>query len=159
LLIDGLCPYLAYSLLIAYVPGISQIVALAIGAIFPATYGLVGIVRRRHLDIIGTVVLIGIAVSMAATFVGTGHDAAEIERFNALWQFPGARRLFRVLTIVWGLGWIGEFCLRVVMGLDALDSTGACHLAVRVQRHLSRLHHVELRVREPPAPTGPAAGS
>ncbi len=29
--------------------------------------------------------------------------------------FPGARRLFRVLTIVWGLGWIGEFCLRVVM--------------------------------------------
>ena len=143
LLIDGLCPYLAYTLLIAYVPGISQIMALAIGAIFPATYGLVGIVRRRHLDIIGAVVLIGIAVSMAATFVGgdpkmlliresfvtgalglvcllsllwprplmfyigrqfsTGHDAAEIERFNALWQFPGARRLFRVLTIVWGL--------------------------------------------------------
>lgn len=48
----------------------AQIMALAIGAIFPATYGLVGIVRRRHLDIIGTVVLIGIAVSMAATFVG-----------------------------------------------------------------------------------------
>jgi hypothetical protein len=128
LLIDGLCPYLAYTLLIAYVPGISQIMALAIGAIFPATYGVVGIVRRRHLDIIGAVVLIGIAVSMAATFVGgdpkmlliresfvtgalglvcllsllwprplmfyigrqfsTGHDAAEIERFNALWRFP-----------------------------------------------------------------------
>src|SRR4051812_1684522 len=45
----------------------------------------------------------------------TAHTPAQIEEFNASWQYPAARRLFRVLAIVWGLGWVGEFVLRVAM--------------------------------------------
>jgi hypothetical protein len=155
LLFDGLCPYLSYVLLKAWIPGISEVAALAIGAIFPAAHGIVEIVRRGRIDIIGSIVLIGIAVSIVATFIGgdpkvllireslvtgalgvvclisllwsrplffyiarqvnAGDDQAQIDDFNESWQYPDARRVFRVLTIVWGFGWVGEFALRVVM--------------------------------------------
>ena len=155
LAIDGLCPFLTYALLTSYVPGVSQVVALGLGAIFPAANGIVSIVRRRHLDIIGAVVLIGITVAIVATLMGgdpkllliresfvtgalgivcllsllwprplmfyvgrqftAGEDPARLQEFNALWQYPGARRTFTVLTVVWAIGWMGEFALRVVM--------------------------------------------
>ena len=47
-----------------------QIKALAAGAIFPAARGVVEIVRRRRVDIIGTMVLAGIAASIIAAAVG-----------------------------------------------------------------------------------------
>ena len=154
LFFDGLCPYLNYVLLTARFPGLSEVTVLAIGAIFPAAYGIFEIAHRGRIDIMGSVVLVGIAVSIAATFVGgdpkmlliresfvtgalgvvclssllwprplmfyvgrqfTAHDKAQIKEFNASWQYPAARRLFGVLTIVWGLGWVIEFVLRVVM--------------------------------------------
>ncbi len=157
LVIDGLCPFATYRLLTMYVPGMSQMMALGLGAMFPATKGIVGICRRRRLDIIGAIVLTGIAVSVLALWAGSsprvflmresfvtgalgllalssfawprplffylgqqfaaGQDAIEIERFNALWQRPAARTVFRVLTLVWALGWLGEFALRIVMVL------------------------------------------
>jgi hypothetical protein len=155
LAIDGLLPFLTYVLLTSYVPRISQIVALGLSAVFPAVNGLVTIVRRRHLDIIGAVVLIGIVVSIVATLFGgdpkllliresfvtgalgmvcltslvwprplmfyigrqftVGEDPAKIAEFNTLWQYPRARHTFRVMTLVWALGWMGEFALRVLM--------------------------------------------
>jgi hypothetical protein len=155
LAVDALFPFLTYLLLTSYVPGISPITALAIGAIFPAVNAVVGVVRRQRLDIIAIVVLIGIAVSIVATLVGgdpkmfliresfvtgalglvclislawprplmfyisrqfaTGTNPVEVDEFNALWQRAGARRTFRVLTIVWGVVWLGEFGLRVLM--------------------------------------------
>jgi hypothetical protein len=155
LFIDALLPFLTYQLLTSYVPGLSQVTALAIGAIFPAVNGIVGIVRRRRLDVVAIIVLIGIAVSIVASRMGgdpklfliresfvtgalglvclmslawprplmfyigrqftAGDDPAQIEIFNGLWQRPGARRVFRLLTIVWGAVWLGEFGLRVLM--------------------------------------------
>lgn len=155
LAIDGLCPLLTYVLLTSYVTGVSTVIPLAVGAIFPAANGLYGIVRRRHVDIIGAVVLVGIAVSIVATVIGgdpkllliresfvtgalglmcllsllwtrpmmfyiarqfsAGDDPAKVQAFNELWQYPRARRTFRVLTVVWALGWISEFGLRVIM--------------------------------------------
>ena len=155
LVIDGLCPFVMYVLLTSYVAGVSQVKALAAGAIFPATNGLFGIVRRKHVDIIGAVVLVGIVVSIVATAIGgdpkllliresfvtgalgfvcllsllwtrplmfyiarqfsTGNDPAKVQAFNDLWQRPLAPRTFRVLTVVWALGWMGEFGLRVIM--------------------------------------------
>jgi len=155
LVIDGLCPLVTYMLLTSYVAGVSQVKALAAGAIFPATNGVFGIVRRKHVDIIGAVVLVGIVVSIVATVIGgdpkllliresfvtgalglvcllsllwtrplmfyiarqfsTGHDRAQVQAFNDLWERPLARRTFRVMTVVWALGWIGEFGLRVLM--------------------------------------------
>lgn len=46
-----------------------------------------------------------------------GHDPAHVAEFNAMWARPGARRVFRVMTIVWGLGWLAEFALKIVLVL------------------------------------------
>jgi hypothetical protein len=155
LVIDGLCPLLTYLALMSYVTGISQVTALLAGAVFPAANGILGIVHRRTLDIIGAIVLIGIVVSIVATFAGgdpkllliresfvtgalggvcllslfaarpllffiarqfsTGDNPQKVQSFNALWERPRARRMFRVLTVVWGVGWVVEFGLRVLM--------------------------------------------
>jgi hypothetical protein len=155
LLFDVLAPYVTYSMVKAYLPGVTEVGALGASGIIPAVYGMYAIIRSRHIDIIGAVVLIGIAVSIIATFVGgdpkllliresfvtgalglvcllsllwprplmfyvgrqfsAGQDPVEIERFNALWVRPGARQVFRILTIVWGLGYLGEFALRILM--------------------------------------------
>jgi hypothetical protein len=157
LIIDGLLPYLTYKLLTAYVPTISEIAALGIGAIFPVVHGVLSIWRRRRLDIIGAIVLTGIAVSIVALLIGgsprifliresfvtgalgllaltslawprpllfyigrqfsAGDNPIALEQFNALWQRAPARRTFRLLTMVWAIGWLGEFSLRVVMVL------------------------------------------
>ena len=157
LVIDGLLPYVSYKLSIRYVPRISEVAALGIGALFPAVHGIFSIWRRRHVDIIGAIVLIGIAVSIVVLVAGggprlfliresfvtgtlallalssfawrrpllfyvgrqfsAGGDSAAIERFDALWQRAPARRTFRVMTIVWAVGWLAEFALRVVMVL------------------------------------------
>jgi hypothetical protein len=155
LVIDGLLPFLTYILLTSYVPRLSQVIALSLSATFPTVNGLVTIVRRRHLDIIGAVVLVGIAVSIVAALVSgdpkllliresfvtgalgmvcltslmwprplmfyigrqfsVGEDPAKIAEFNALWQYPRARHTFRVMTVVWAIGWTGEFALRALM--------------------------------------------
>jgi hypothetical protein len=44
-----------------------------------------------------------------------GHDPARIAEFNALWDRPGARRVFRVMTAVWGFGWLAEFLLKAAL--------------------------------------------
>src|ERR1700676_3562131 len=88
LVIDGLLPFLTYVLLTSYVPRFSPVVALGLSAIFPTVNGLITIARRRHLNIIGAIVLIGILVSVVAARVGgdpkllliresfvTGHSA------------------------------------------------------------------------------------
>jgi hypothetical protein len=155
LVIDGLLPYVTYVMLTSYLPRLSQVVVLSLSAAFPTFNGLVTIVRRRHLDIIGVIVLIGIAVSILATIVGgdprlllvresfvtgalgmvclmslvwprplmfyigrqfsVGEDPVKTAEFNALWEYPRARRTFRVMTVVWAIGWMTECALRIVM--------------------------------------------
>lgn len=44
-----------------------------------------------------------------------GNNAVRLAVFNASWQQPATQRKFRTLTLVWGLGTIGEFALRVAM--------------------------------------------
>lgn len=42
-------------------------------------------------------------------------DPAKTAAFDALWEIPGARRVFNRMTLVWGAMYTGEFLLRVVM--------------------------------------------
>ena len=153
LVFDAALPYLAYEL--AKRQGLGEMAALGASAVPPALYGLYEIARKRHIDIIGSIVLAGIVVSAAATFVGgnpklvliresfvtgalgliclssllwprplmffvarqftVGQDAEGIAWFDGLWERPGARQMFRILTVVWAVGWIGEFALRVAL--------------------------------------------
>ncbi len=45
----------------------------------------------------------------------TGGDPVRIAEYDAQYQIPAARRVHRLITIVWGCVFTGEFILRVVM--------------------------------------------
>lgn len=45
----------------------------------------------------------------------SGGDPAKIAAFNAQWAYPHARFVHRLITTVWGIAFISEFALRVVM--------------------------------------------
>jgi hypothetical protein len=133
----------------------SEVMRLMVAGVFPAAHSVIGIARRRSLDIVAVIVIVGISVSIVATFVGgdpkllliresfvtgalgllglssmlwkrplmfhigrqmsTGRDPVLVARFDALWQRPRGRRTFRVMTLVWAIGWLVEFALRIVM--------------------------------------------
>jgi hypothetical protein len=155
LVVDALCPLLAYQFLKHYTSA-SDVVALGVGALFPALNSLRSLVRQRHLDIIGILVLIGIAGSGIAVLLGgsprflliresfTGaliglafllslllprplifyiarqitsqNEPERAAAFDAAWQHAPAMRFgFRLMTLVWGVGTLGEFVLRVIL--------------------------------------------
>ncbi len=157
LIVDGLCPFLAYKLLMRFVPGMSPATALVFGAVFPAVRVTKEIGKRRHLDILGILILIGIGAGLLGLALGGGpklfllreslvtgmfgltaltsfawprpmmfyigrqfaagdHPVA-VQAFNASWQSPSARRAFRIMTLVWTVGWLSEAALRVGMVL------------------------------------------
>jgi hypothetical protein len=157
LIVDGLCPFLTYKLLMRFAPGMTQAKALAWGAVFPALRVITEIWRRRRLEIIAVLVLVGIGAGLLGLALGGGprifllreslltavfgltalssfawprpmmfyvgrqfaagdHPVA-IQAFNSSWQSPSARRAFRLMTLVWTVGWLSEAALKVVMVL------------------------------------------
>ncbi len=48
-------------------------------------------------------------------FFAAGSDPARRARFDKLWQYAGFRRVQRIITLVWGMVFVGEFILRVVL--------------------------------------------
>jgi hypothetical protein len=136
-------------------PQMPASLALLLSGLFPAVNNVRTLVQSRALDIIGIVILVGIAMGAASAFVTgdprllllreslvtgalavvclssllwprpllffigrdftAGHDPARLAEFNAVWERPGARRVFRIMTWVWGLGWLGEFALKVLL--------------------------------------------
>ena len=155
LFLDIACPYLTYQYLQHHAPGMSQTTALVLSGVFPALANVISIVRSRAVDIIGVMVLLGIAVGAVGAALGggprlvllresfvtgavailclgslaaprpllfyigrdfsTGHDPARVAQFNALWYNPGAPHVFRVMTAVWGIGWLAEVALKVLI--------------------------------------------
>jgi hypothetical protein len=45
----------------------------------------------------------------------TGKDPAKMAEFDARWQHPYARFVHRLITIVWGSAYVGEFIIRVIL--------------------------------------------
>jgi hypothetical protein len=45
----------------------------------------------------------------------TGDEPAKVAAFNAMWQYPYFRHVVRLITVVWGVAYTGEFLLRAVM--------------------------------------------
>jgi hypothetical protein len=45
----------------------------------------------------------------------TGPDTAKGQEMTRLWQYEGFRRVFRVITAVWGVAFLFEAALRVVI--------------------------------------------
>jgi hypothetical protein len=48
-------------------------------------------------------------------YFATADDPAKVANFNAMWQYPYFRQVMQVITLVWGVAYVGEFVLRVVM--------------------------------------------
>lgn len=48
-------------------------------------------------------------------FFAAGSDPAKRAAFDQLWQYAAFRRVQRIITLVWGLVFVGEFTLRVVL--------------------------------------------
>ncbi len=50
---------------------------------------------------------------LAVEFIGP--DTPKGQEFTGLWQYPEFRRVFRVVTVVWGIGYLAEAVARVVI--------------------------------------------
>ncbi len=53
----------------------------------------------------------------------TGPDTAKGREMISLWQYEGFRRIFRVITTVWGVGFLLEAALRVAIVYNTSTST------------------------------------
>jgi hypothetical protein len=48
-------------------------------------------------------------------YFATANDPAARAQYNGLWQYPYFRFVNRVITVVWGVAYAGEFMLRVIL--------------------------------------------
>jgi intracellular septation protein A len=145
-------PLLVYSLLRS--AGMSAVSALVLSGVPPALGIAVGALVDRRLDIIGTVVLAGIAVGsvlgltshnaklflaegsvptlvFALACLGSvwlerplifrmaleliGPDTPRGRDISGAWRYPRFRRAFRIITVAWGISYLVEAALRVVV--------------------------------------------
>jgi len=157
---DVAAPLAAYSLLRS--AGITAVTALLLSGVFPALGVTIHAIRNRRLDVVGALVLAGIAVgtvlglashsarvllvegsvptaifgvaclgslrarrplmfSVALEF--TGPDTAKGREMTSLWRYEGYRRVLRVITAVWGIGFLLEAALRVVIVYNTSTGT------------------------------------
>jgi len=133
----------------------SELTALLFATVFPLLKSGYDLVRRRELDPVAALVLLGIATSILAIFVGgdprvlliresfftgafgvvclvslmfrrpimfyfgryfmAGKDRQKRETFDGRWRNPYVRRAHRLVTIVWGIVYVGEFAVRVIL--------------------------------------------
>jgi len=150
---NAVVPLVVYQVLKSY--HYSDLVALSAAGLLPAIGTCFGIIRQRHVDLIGALALVGIGVSIVAVLIGgdprilliresfltgalgvacflsllfprplmfyfgryfaTGNNPAKREQYNGLWQYPSFRSVNRIITIVWGVAYIGEVILRAIM--------------------------------------------
>ena len=63
-----------------------------------------------------------------------GPDTAQGREMTGLWQYEGFRRIFRTMTVVWGIGFLVEAALRVVIVYNT--STGTALAVSKVTPYL-----------------------
>jgi intracellular septation protein A len=157
---DIAAPLVAYQVLRS--AGLTAVTALLLSGVFPALGVTINAIRHRRLDVVGALVLAGIAVgtilgalshstrlvlvegSVPTAIFGvaclgslwarhplmfsfarefTGPDTAKGQEMTRLWQYEGYRRVFRVITLVWGVAFLIEAALRVVIVYNTSTGT------------------------------------
>lgn len=142
--------------------GLTAVTALLLSGVFPAMHVAIGAVRNHRLDVVGAVVLSGIALGTVLGLVShnarwllaegsvptgvfgvaclvslwaryplmfslalefNGRDTAKGREMTMFWQHEGFRRSLRVITVVWGAGFLLEAALKIVIIYNV--STGA----------------------------------
>lgn len=86
---------------------------LAEGSVPTAVFGVacLGSLRARH----------PLMFSFALEF--SGPDTAAGREMARLWQYEGYRRVFRVITVVWGVGFLLEAAARIVIVYNTSTGT------------------------------------
>ena len=94
------------------------------GSVPTGVFGLacLGSLWRRH----------PLMFSFALEF--TGPDTAKGREMTRLWRYEGYRRVFRIITAVWGIGFLLEAALRVVIVYNT--STGTALASSKVMPFL-----------------------
>lgn len=157
---DIAAPLVAYSVLRS--AGMTAVTALLLSGIFPALGVAIGVIRHRRVDVVGVLVLAGIAVGTILGLIShssrllliegsvptvvfgvaclgslrarhplmfsfarefTGPDTAKGQEMTRLWQYEGYRRIFRIITVVWGVAFLLEAALRVVIVYNTSTGT------------------------------------
>jgi hypothetical protein len=165
-------PLVAYILLRKV--GLSAVSALVLSGVLPAIGVTVNAIQRRRLDVIGTLVLAGIAVGAVLGLVShnarlvllegsvptavfglacvgslrapkpllfrfahefVGPDSVKGREMTRLLEYPGYVRAYRVVTGVWGAGYLIEAAVRVVIVENT--STGTALVASKFLPYIS----------------------
>jgi hypothetical protein len=142
--------------------GLTAVTALVISGVFPVLGVTITAIRARRLDVVGALVLAGIAVGTVVGLVShsarlvllegsvptavfgiaclgslrtrrplmfrfalefAGPDTAKGREMTDLWQYEPFRRIFRIITAVWGAGFLVEAALRVVIVYNTSTGT------------------------------------
>ena len=133
----------------------SQLTALLWATSFPLLKSAFSLTKRRELDPVALLILLGLAASIVAVLFGgdphllliresfftgafglaclislilprpimfyfgryfmAGRDTQRRDTFNARWQDPAVRRAHRLVTVTWGVVYVGEFVLRIAL--------------------------------------------
>lgn len=95
LAVDVAIPYCLYVLLSPHFPT-NSLIPLLIAALPPAVNGVISIVRKRHIDYVGALVILGILVTVVAAFV-TGDQKIFLIRESPLTGALGVACLVSLL--------------------------------------------------------------
>jgi hypothetical protein len=154
IVINAALPILIYWALKTYT-GTSDFLALVASGVPSLIDSIVGVIRRKRVDLLGGIVVAGIVVSLITIALGgspkvyqvresfftavfglaylvsllfprplafyfsryfaTGNHPENIPWFDSLWQRPQFRHTMRVITVVWGIGFLLEAALRTFL--------------------------------------------
>lgn len=152
--INAVLPFVIYWAVTTYTPA-SQYLALILTGVPSLIDSIVGVIRRRRIDLLAGIILTGIVVSLIiitlggnpklylvresfftvalalaylaslffkrplafyfARYFSTGNHPENIPYFNALWQYRQFRHTMRVVTVVWGVGFLLEAAIRTTL--------------------------------------------
>jgi len=133
----------------------SEFTALVVATTFPIGKSIFDVAKRRQIDPVSVIVLLGIGVSAVALLAGgsprlllmreslftavfglacfgslllprpmmfyfgrhflAGGDATRRRRYEVSWALPEVRFASRLVTVVWGSVYLGEFGIRVAL--------------------------------------------
>jgi hypothetical protein len=106
--------------------GIISLIGIAVGLVGAvALHGNATLLKLREsmlTGLFGVVCLASVFARRPAMFFlgrafATGGDPEKMAEFDTIWDLPGTPRRFRLVTLVWGAGLLGETTVRTVLAL------------------------------------------
>jgi len=107
--------------------GIIALIGITVGLVgalvFHGDATLLKVRESLVTGLFGVICLLSLAASRPAMFYlgrafATGGDAAKMAEFDQIWDLPGVPGRFRLVTLTWGAGLLGEAVVRTALALS-----------------------------------------